>query len=57
METCLTGYQFGINWIRVNVNKALSRFNGKVCIRLSIQNIDYKRWDNQMVNVTFLKMK
>jgi hypothetical protein len=24
---------------------------------LSIQNIDYKKWENQMVNVIFVKMK
>jgi hypothetical protein len=57
MKTNLTGYQFGINWTRLNVNKALSNSNGNVCITLSIQNIDYKKWENQMINVIFAKMK
>ena len=57
MTRNLTGYQFGIYWTRLNVNKALSSSNGNVCITLSIQNIDYKKWENQMVNVIFVKMK
>ena len=48
MKKKLTGYQFGINWTRLNVNKALSSSNGNVCIALSLQNIDYKKWENQM---------
>jgi hypothetical protein len=51
MKRNLTGYQFGIYWTRLNVNKALSISNGNVCITFSIQNIDYKKWENQMVNV------
>jgi hypothetical protein len=35
MKINLTGYQFGIYWTRLNVNKALSSSNGKVCITLS----------------------
>ena len=50
-------YQFGINRTKLNANKALSSSNGNVCITLSIQNIDYKKWENQMVNVIFVKMK
>ena len=57
-----TFYEKKFNWIsiryilnKLNVNKALS--NGKVCITLSIQNIDYKTWVKQMVNVIFVKMK
>ena len=57
MKRNLTGYQFGIYWTRLNVNKTLSSSNGNVCITLSIQNIDYKKWENQMVNVIFVKMK
>jgi hypothetical protein len=57
MKTFLTGYQFGINLTRLNVNKAFSSSKGNVCITLSIQNIDYKKWENQMVNVIFESMK
>ena len=57
MKRNLTGYQFGIYWTRLNVNKALSGSNGNVCITLSIPNIDYKKWENQMVNVIFIKIK
>ena len=52
MKTFLTGYQFGINWTRLNVSKALSSSNGNVCITLSLQNIE-----NQMVNAIFVNMK
>ena len=61
MKSNLTGNQFGIYWTRVNVSKALSSSNGNVCISLSTQNIDYKKWENQMVdtfvNVIYAKMK
>ena len=60
-EKQLSGNQFGIYWTRLNVSKALSSSNGNVCISLSTQNIDYKKWENQMVNtfvnVIYLKMK
>jgi hypothetical protein len=39
---------FDIYWTRLNVSKALSNSNGNVCISLSTQNIDYKKWENQM---------
>ena len=43
------------------LSKALSSSNGNVCISLSTQNIDYKKWENQMVNtfvnVIYVKMK
>jgi hypothetical protein len=45
MKRNLTGYQFGIYWTRLNVNKALSSSNGNVCITLSFQNrIDILAW-------------
>jgi hypothetical protein len=57
-----TFHEQKFNWItiwytlkRLNVSKALSSSNGNVCIKLSIQNIDYKKWKNQMVNVIFVK--
>jgi hypothetical protein len=57
MKRNLTGYQFGIYWTRLNVSEALSSSNGNVCITLSIQNIDYQTWENQMVNVFCVKIR
>jgi hypothetical protein len=46
-------YQFGIYWTRLNVNTALSSSNGNVCIALSIQNIDYKKWEKMHKHCTY----
>jgi hypothetical protein len=47
------------NWItiwyilkRLNVSKALSSSNGNVCTALSIQNIDYKKWESTRLPIT-----
>ena len=60
-EKQLSGNQFGIYWTKSNVSKAISSSNGNVCISLATQNIDYKKWENQMVNtfvnVIYVKMK
>ena len=54
MKRNLTGYQFGIYWT-IHVNKALASSNGNDCITLSTKNIDYNKWENQMINVIFYK--
>ena len=61
-EKQLSGNQFGIYWTKLNVSKALSSSKKwNVCISLATQNIDYKKWENQMVNtfvnVIYVKMK
>ena len=45
-EKQLSGNQFGIYWTKLNVSNSLSSSNGNVCISLSTQNIDYKKWEN-----------
>ena len=58
MKRNLTGYQFGIYVLnKIKCKQSITSSNGNVCITLSIQNIDYQKWENQMVNVIFVKMK
>ena len=47
----------GIYLTRLNVYKASFSSNGNVCITFYIPNIDYKQWENQIVNVIFVIMK
>jgi hypothetical protein len=54
MKRSLTGNPFGTYLTRLNVNKALSCPNGNVCITLSIQNINTKKWENHMVPYAFV---
>jgi hypothetical protein len=59
-----TIYEKKFNWIsiwyilnKIKCKQTIIQFQWNVCITLSIQNVDYKKWENQMVNVIFEKMK